>query len=66
LAGRRRGMTIKLLVVLLLCGIGTALTGCGSSPAPPTLTPDGTSTVQVVATGTGGISQSTSVSLTVN
>ncbi len=66
LAGRRRGMKIKLLVVLLLCGIGTALTGCGSSPAPPTLTPDGTSTVQVVATGTGGISQSTSVSLTVN
>jgi hypothetical protein len=60
----------SLLVLLLLLGGIWILTACGGgsggsfSPASNE-TPKGTYTVQVVVTGTGGLSQSTNISLIV-
>jgi hypothetical protein len=69
---RRKGTRADKLLVLafLLCGVGTALNGCGggsSSPSPPSKvqTPAGSYTVQLLTSGPGGLSQSTSLTLTV-
>jgi MBG domain (YGX type)/Bacterial Ig-like domain (group 3)/FG-GAP-like repeat len=54
--------THMLLLAILFGGLCTLVTACGSS-APTT--PAGTSTIQVVATGPSGFTQTTSVTLTV-
>ena len=64
---RKRKLDIKL--VLLLCGITTALLGTGgcgggSTPLPAVVTPAGTSTV-TITTQSGVISQTTTFALTV-
>ncbi|MHB8303771.1 MAG: Ig-like domain repeat protein [Acidobacteriaceae bacterium] len=73
IAGSKRKSLLRgrhLLVLLLLLGGIGMLTACGggskssSSPTTP-VTPAGTSTVQVLVTGTGGLSQSINLSLTV-
>jgi hypothetical protein len=51
-----------LLLAILVGGFCATVTACGSS-AP--ITPAGTSTIQVVATGPSGFTQTTSVTLTV-
>ncbi len=64
--GPRQG---KLLILLLIGVAGAALSGCGGGPSSTTpsalQTPAGTYTVQVVATGAGGLSQSAAVTVTV-
>jgi hypothetical protein len=70
-ARRRRSSRLqKLLTLLLLCGLASALTACGSSPSSSSSssssqTPAGSSTVQVIASGPGGLAQTTSLTLTV-
>jgi hypothetical protein len=59
--GNKRPRVPLLMFVLLLGGVCGLVTACGSSPQ----TPAGTSTVQVVASGTSGFQQTTSVTLTV-
>jgi hypothetical protein len=61
LGGRRRPWVQLLMFVLMIGGVCGLVTACGSTPP----TPAGTSTVQVVASGSSGFSQSTSVTLTV-
>ena len=59
---RRIGSILpSLLMFLVLCAVAGGLTGCGG---PPT-TPAGTSTIQVIATGSGGLSLTTSLTLVV-
>jgi hypothetical protein len=74
LASRRRKLKVALrtmALLLLLGGFANALTGCGgsnpgsSNSGSGTSTPSGTYTVQVVATGGSGITQTTSLSVTV-
>ncbi|HEY1743933.1 MAG TPA: choice-of-anchor Q domain-containing protein [Granulicella sp.] len=67
---KRKSPFYKLMVVLMLFGIGTSLIACGGSPSSTgsgstTQTPMGTSTVQVVVTGPNGLSQTTGLTLTV-
>jgi hypothetical protein len=62
---RRLHLHGRLLLALLVGGLCTFVTACGSSPASPPQTPAGTSTFQVVAAGPSGISQTTSLTLTV-
>jgi hypothetical protein len=70
IGGRRRGWA-GLLMLAMLFGVGAGLVGCaGGSPAATTApatvtTPAGTSNVVVTATGTGGLSLTTNVTLTV-
>jgi hypothetical protein len=61
---RRKLRTQWLLAVLLLGAVCAGVTACGSSAGAPQ-SPAGTSTVQVVASGASGFSQTTSVTLTV-
>ena len=71
--GRRRrwSASLRVMSVLVLCSAAIAFTGCGgsgsSSSTQPTnpVTPSGQYTIQVIATGPSGVSQSTAVSLTV-
>jgi Pro-kumamolisin, activation domain/FG-GAP-like repeat/Bacterial Ig-like domain (group 3) len=76
LASRRRKLRIALRTMALLLLLGAAansLTGCagggsgssGGGGGGSTTTPAGTYTVQVVTTGASGLSQSTSLSVTV-
>ena len=76
LASRRRKLRIALRTMALLLLLGAAansLTGCagggsgssGGGGGGSTTTPAGTYTVQVVASGASGLSQSTSLSVTV-
>jgi sugar lactone lactonase YvrE len=66
LGGWRRKLRIEgLLAVMLLGAVCAAVTACGSSPTASPQSPPGTSTVQVVAAGATGFSQTTSVTLTV-
>ncbi len=72
ITGRKRKLSLRaqhlLLLLLLLGGVGM-MTACGgSSGAVPQLalsTPPGTSTIQVVVTGTGNLAQVLPLSLTV-
>jgi hypothetical protein len=61
LALRRRVRVQLLMLVVLLSGICGLITACGSSPQ----TPAGTSTIQVMASGASGFSQSAILTLTV-
>jgi hypothetical protein len=59
-----------ILMLLTLSILGLSITACGGSPSNTTTgtttqTPPGTTTVNVVNTGTGGLTQTTSLSLTV-
>jgi hypothetical protein len=74
LASRRRKLKVALrtmALLLLLGGFANALTGCGgsnsgsSNSGSGTTTPSGTYTVQVVATGGSGVTQTTSLNVTV-
>jgi hypothetical protein len=69
LPGRKlvfRARIQTMILLFLLCVLGSALTACGTSPSSsPTQTPAGSSTVQVIATGAAGLSQTTNVILTV-
>jgi len=68
MTGRRRernSIRDKIFTLLMLCGIVSSLTACGGSPSSPPQTPPGASTVQVTASGSGGLSQTASVTLTV-
>ena len=68
---RRRASLTSLLSLLLLLGVGLTVSGCGGGTTPSTttgttqLTPPGSSIVQVTATGTAGLTTTSSVSLTV-
>jgi hypothetical protein len=74
-AGRRRRRWSRWLramsVLVILCGAGIGFIGCGgggpSSPTQPTnpVTPSGNYTIQVVASGPSGVSQSTAINITV-
>ncbi|MHB1953016.1 MAG: NHL domain-containing protein [Sulfobacillus sp.] len=76
IAGSKRKLSSRgrhlLMLMFLLAGMGI-LTACGSGnhsmstpPSPTTpVTPAGTSTVQVLVTGSGGLSQSINLTLTV-
>jgi hypothetical protein len=62
---KRIRVASQLSVLLLLASLALAAIGCGGgSPNNPVTSP-GTSTVQVVATGASGFTQSTSLTLTV-
>jgi uncharacterized membrane protein len=74
LASRRRKLKVALrtmALLLLLGGFANALTGCGgsnpgsSNSGSSTTTPSGTYTVQVIATGGSGVTQTTSLNVTV-
>jgi hypothetical protein len=76
LARRRRKLRIvlrTLLLLFLLCGAANLVTGCGGSTGPSggsggqsgTPTPPGAYTVQVVTSGPSGLTQTTSLSVTV-
>jgi hypothetical protein len=74
LASRRRKLKVALrtmALLLLLGGFANALTGCGgsnpgsSNSGSGTSTPSGTYPVQVVATGNAGVTQTISLSVTV-
>ena len=67
-ARKLRSQSGVLMIVLLLGGLCTLVTGCGgSSPSTPSnpTTPIGTSNIQVVATGPAGFTESTTINLTV-
>jgi hypothetical protein len=59
----------KLLLLTVLCGIAAGLTACGGSSTPSSgstgRTPTGAYTVQVVASGPNGLSQTAKLNLTV-
>jgi len=69
--GRGRGLRLdkRLLLTLLLCGIGATLTACGGGSAvggsSSTQTPAGTYPVQLVVSGSNGLSQNVNVQLVV-
>lgn len=67
--GRRRSEGRRgLLMLLLMLGALGMLTGCGGSSSPSNSTggtPAGTSTVQVAVTGSGNLTQTVSLKLTV-
>jgi uncharacterized membrane protein len=73
LASRRRrlGAALRMMaLLLLLCGAANSLTGCAGggssgSKSSSTTTPPGTYTVQVVTSGASGLTQTTSLSVTV-
>ena len=73
LAIRRRKVTFVLRTIamlLLLCAAASSLIGCGGSTGPSTSTvapssPAGNYTVQVVSTGSSGLTQTTSLNVTV-
>ena len=71
---RRLGSSLRgsLLMLLLLGAIGWSVIGCAggtstasTSSGPTSTTPNGSSTIQILATGSGGLSQSTTVTLNV-
>jgi hypothetical protein len=72
IARRRRTKGTRLdnlLLLTLLCGIAAGLTACGGSSTPSSgstgRTATGAYTVQVVASGPNGLSQTTNLNLTV-
>jgi hypothetical protein len=67
-AGRRQklGPRLQLLGLWLVLGcIATSVTACSSAPSRPSPTPPGAVTLQVMASGPGGLAQSTNLTLTV-
>jgi hypothetical protein len=71
-AGRRktRARIDRLLLLTLLCGIAVSLTACGGSsaagsPGSTSQTPTGAYTVHVLASGPGGLSQTTNLNVSV-
>ena len=68
---RRRTWLHTMSLLLVVCSAALAFTGCGgngsSSPTQPTnpVMPSGQYNVQIIATGASGVSQSTTVSVTV-
>jgi hypothetical protein len=67
---RRKPPFYKLMMIGALFSIGASLVACGGSPSTSgsgssVRTPIGTSTVQVIATGPNGLSQTTGLTLTV-
>ena len=64
---RRTGRALpSLFLSLLLCGLASGAVGCsGGGGGSQVKTPDGTSTIQVVASGTGGLTQTTNLTLTI-
>jgi hypothetical protein len=64
-AGRRRRLR-GLMTIVALCGLALGVTACGGgSGGGPLVTPKGQATVQVVASGPNGLSQTSTVTLNV-
>jgi hypothetical protein len=64
--GRKLRASLRAIVLLLLLsGVAVSLNGCGGASTPPGSSGGGTYTVEIIATGTSGVSQSANLTLTV-